>query len=267
MIRIDQELCVGCGLCVKDCVRTCLAIKEPEHKVEMIHENCLLCGHCEAICPREAISLELDGYEGMKDFCLENAYIDPDELAMFMANRRSARNFQNRPVEQEKIDKIIEAGRFSPTGSNKQGIEYILMRGDRLKEISKKASLSLTGENMEKVAKKLNPAVLERLYNAALKGEDRLFFGAPLVIAMTDATPDGIDIGLAATRMELMANAMGLGVCFNAIYPYIVNAVPEVQEICGASEGHYLKLSMMIGYPTVSYHRPAKRKKAVVKEL
>jgi len=267
MIRINKDLCVGCSMCVKDCVRGCLAIQEPEHKVVMIHDNCLLCGHCEAVCMREAITVEDDTLEGMADFSLDDAYVDPDELAMFMANRRSARNFQNRPVEQEKIDKIIEAGRFSPTGSNKQGIEYIIMRGDSLKEISKKASLSLTGENMEKVAKKLNPTVLERLYQAALKGEDRLFFGAPVVIAMTDMTADGIDIGLAASRMELVANAMGLGVCFNAIYPYIVNSVPEVEAICGASEGHRMKLSMMIGYPTMSYQRPAKRKRAVVKEL
>jgi exoribonuclease-2 len=66
---------------------------------------------------------------------------------------------------------------------------------------------------------------------------------------------------------ELVANAMGLGVCFNAIYPYIVNTVPEVREISGADEGQYLKLSLMIGYPTMSYQRPAKRKRAVVKEL
>lgn len=267
MIRINEDLCVGCSMCVKDCVRGCLAIKEPEHKAEMIHENCLLCGHCEAICPREAITLEEEGFTPIDEFRLEESYLDADELFMFMAKRRSIRTFQDRPVEQEKIDKIIEAGRFSPTGSNKQGLQYIIMRGEKLKEITRKASLSLTGENFDKVAKKLNPSVLERLYNEALKGGDRLFFNAPLVIAMTDTVDSGTDIGLAATRMELMANALGLGVCFNGIYPYIVDGVPEIKAISGVTEGHYLKLSMMIGYPTMGYMRPPKRKKAVVIEL
>lgn len=266
MIRINEELCVGCSMCIKDCVRGCLAIKEPEHKVEMIHDNCLLCGHCEAVCMREAITVEEDDYEAFEDFCLEEAYIDPDELAMFMANRRSVRNFQQRPVEQEKIDKIIEAGRFSPTGCNYQTIGYIVMK-DQLKDIAKKAALALEGEILEKMSQKINRTTLEKINTVAKEGGDRLFFGAPVVIALTDVSTNGIDVALAASRMELMANALGLGVCFNGIYPHLVADVPEVRAMSGLEEGRYLPISMMIGYPLMSYMRPAKRKRAMVKKL
>lgn len=41
--------------------------------------------------------------------------------------RRSVRTFEDRPVEQEKIDLILEAGRIAPTAANKQPqLVYVL---------------------------------------------------------------------------------------------------------------------------------------------
>ncbi len=261
MIHIDSELCVGCGLCVMDCVTGYLSIKEPEHKAAATGQRCMACGHCEAICPRQAIEVRGGSYEAFENFELENAYADPEELAAFMANRRSVRNFRNEPIEQKKIDMIINAGRFSPTGCNNQTIGYIIMK-DRLDDIRKRAALAVEGELLEEMSRSINRATLERIHDAAAAGGDRLFFGAPLVIALTDVKDNGVDAGIAASRMELMANALGLGVCFNGIFPILANNVPAIRELCGLPSNRKMPVSLVVGYPAVGYMRPAKRKRA-----
>lgn len=43
-------------------------------------------------------------------------------------NRYSERNFDSRPIEQEKIDKIIEAGRIVPTACNYQPQRFYILK-------------------------------------------------------------------------------------------------------------------------------------------
>ena len=50
-----------------------------------------------------------------------------------MRSRRSVRHFTERSVEPEKIERILEAGRYSPTGSNRQDVSYVIL-GSRQKE-------------------------------------------------------------------------------------------------------------------------------------
>ena len=41
--------------------------------------------------------------------------------------RRSIRKFLDKEIEKEKIEKIIEAGRWTPTGKNAQDVSYIVI--------------------------------------------------------------------------------------------------------------------------------------------
>jgi len=47
----------------------------------------------------------------------------------FLRNRRSLRLYQDRPVEKGKLRMLLEAGRFAPTGGNRQACEYVLVSG------------------------------------------------------------------------------------------------------------------------------------------
>ena len=43
-------------------------------------------------------------------------------------SRYSVRSYQSRPVEQEKLDRVLEAARLAPTGSNEQPWKFVVVR-------------------------------------------------------------------------------------------------------------------------------------------
>ncbi len=56
------------------------------------------------------------------------------EFLELARNRYSERRYDSRPVEQEKIDKILEAGRVAPTACNYQPQRFYLIRSETARE-------------------------------------------------------------------------------------------------------------------------------------
>lgn len=52
-------------------------------------------------------------------------------------DRYSERNFDNRPIEQEKIDKILEAGRIVPTACNYQPQRFFVLKSEQALMVAK----------------------------------------------------------------------------------------------------------------------------------
>ena len=57
IVRIDEELCNGCGLCVTPCAEGAIAIVGGKAKV-LRDELCDGAGFCLAVCPTGALSIE-----------------------------------------------------------------------------------------------------------------------------------------------------------------------------------------------------------------
>ena len=61
-INIDASRCLGDGLCVRDCVCHCIRMKDGRaYFRDLAGSACIRCGHCAAICPAGAVSM--DGLE------------------------------------------------------------------------------------------------------------------------------------------------------------------------------------------------------------
>jgi len=54
-IKIDNEKCIGCAVCVNVCPFGCLSIKDDKI---IVNEGCTLCGACRDECPNHAITIE-----------------------------------------------------------------------------------------------------------------------------------------------------------------------------------------------------------------
>lgn len=62
-IKIDRELCNGCGICVQSCTMDVIRMDEKSKKaVAKYPEDCMLCDLCELDCPQKAIYVIPDKY-------------------------------------------------------------------------------------------------------------------------------------------------------------------------------------------------------------
>lgn len=269
MMKINIEKCIGCGQCVNDCFPKDIELIEGKAKINNI--ACIKCGHCIAVCPKDAVTTDEYDMNDVKSYVKEEFDIDGDNLLNFIKFRRTVRQFKNREVEEEKLLKIIEAGRFTQTGSNMQDVSYIVVR----KEIQKLKALALetlkqTGEQMLAAPSSEITAVTKRyagmwikMYEDYLEKpsvNDRLFFNAPAVIIVT-ANSD-INGGLASSNMELLANALGLGTFFSGFFIRAAQNNEKIKEFLGIQEGKLMVSCMVIGYPDVTYLRTVPRKSA-----
>lgn len=55
---INQDACIGCGTCQRNCARDAITITD--RKATINHDNCVGCGHCIPVCPKDAITPPFD---------------------------------------------------------------------------------------------------------------------------------------------------------------------------------------------------------------
>ena len=245
-ITIDTAKCIGCGKCVKDCVAFALYLEGGKAKYR---DGCIECGHCYAVCPVGAV--DMPGYD--KTGCVDvtpMTAIDGDTFLQAVKSRRTVRQFRPTPVEQEKIDKILEAGRYAPTGANSQNVAFTIL-GDRQEELERECvRLFRTGV-------KLGKPFSASLRNADIN--DRFFFkGAPLVIVVSGRS--SVNATLASAYMELTANTLGLGVLYSGFFCGCAALDPKIKATLRLPKGHKAVTCMVIGYPDVTYKRIPPRK-------
>ncbi|SFR54467.1 nitroreductase family protein [Anaeromicropila populeti] len=269
MFYVNEEKCIGCGVCVSDCPLQLITIAENK-KASIINETCMKCGHCLAVCPSEAISTDDYDMNEVKTYHEEDFSISPEHLLDFIKSRRSVRHFKNQPVEKEKLEKIIEAGRFTASGTNSQDVSYTVIT-DKLAEIKDMAYAGLlqksdyiyatTTEDNDGARRYAD--MLSKFYQAYKNDpehNDPLFNHAPAAIIVTASNP--VNAALASSNMELMIHACGLGGFFNGFFVFATEGNPALLNTLNIPTGKFIITCLMVGYKDVDYLRTVPRKAA-----
>jgi len=139
-------------------------------------------------------------------------------------NRYSVRNYLDKPVEDEKLHYILEAGRIAPSAANYQPWHFIVIR-----EL----------EMRKKIVETYNrPWFLQAPVIIVVCGDHRAAW----------KRPDGkdhcdIDIAIATDHMTLAAEDMGLGTCWICNFDAkqaikILNLPKEIEPIVYLSLGY-----------------------------
>lgn len=154
-------------------------------------------------------------------------------------SRRSIRKFKKKPVEDELIWKILEAGKWAPSAGNMQSWEVILVKNDDIKEKLVAAAYLRTfiGEAPLIMVLCANTHVAAAMYNER---------GTELYCIQETAC--------AAENMLLAVHALGLGACW-------VGSFDEEVLRRALDLPDYLKPVTIIpvGYPDENPYPPPRR--------
>lgn len=129
----------------------------------------------------------------------------------FIKSRRSTRKFKQIQVPKELLDKVIEAGRFAPSGGNSQTTHFIVIKN---KDVLDKLA-QLASEEFSKMEVTENTyRSLANSINASKRGGYVFHYNCPVLIVTANKKDYGnniADCACALENMMLMANALDLG--------------------------------------------------------
>lgn len=262
LIEIDGTRCARDGLCIKECPARILgpgADGVPVVRPEAVN-GCLECGHCQAVCPRDALTLR-----GAAPADLPAAMPGPVEWELMkgiIRSRRSIRHFKPTPVAPGTLDSLLDVTRWAPTGCNSQLVRWLLVeRPETMKALSGAVADWARGVRQ-----------LSFLASTWDAGYDVILRGAPnLAIAYAGDGYGGVaaDCVIAATTLELAASSQGIGACWAGYFMAACEAgYGPLLDLLGlpASEGK-VYAALMLGHPLYSFHRVPERRPLRMKRL
>jgi len=279
---VNQEKCKKCNLCIEVCPVNIIGI-DNKGLVNFIHEResiCLECGQCMAVCPTDAVKISKYTYEN-NFIKLPKNTVDYQKYIDFIATRRSIRNFKNKPVEKELIEKILNSLDYAPYGAEPNKVEVTIINNrKKIEEI-----LPLTEKFLDNIVKWVdNPIIsqiikhkkgletfntiknhlypMSKLENYKLKYGDRITRGAPAIIvfhADKGAEEHTNNSLIYATYLIFALHSLGLGGTMNGIIPAAINKEKQIKQMFNIPEQNEAVISIMFGYPKYKYQKTVKR--------
>ena len=167
------------------------------------------------------------------------------EMLELIAGSQSDRKYLDIPVEREKIERILEAGRISPSACNAQPWKFIVVDKAELKtKIAKAAAAKLIGMNVF-----INQAPM-----LIVIVREKPNFSSKVGATIKNKDYSRIDIGIAAENICLQAEAEGLGSCMVGWFDE-----PLLKKLLSIPGSKRVELIITIGYSR-SEQREKKRK-------
>lgn len=258
-LTVDTECCLRDGLCALECPLG-LIRQDGEGRpvgVESIDKLCVQCGHCVGICPSGCLSVGEITPESLPEVPADpvrDLGLERSALQAWMTLRRSVRNFKDRPVPREVVERCLEAARFAPSGINMQPVHWAVVEDRaRVRDMAR-----LTAEALRD-----HPG-LDAFLAAYDTGRDVMLRDAPHVIAAhADATgwyDPMTDVIIALSHFELAAHAEGVGTCWAGLFRRAVELSAPLREMLGLPEGHRVYGALMFGWPKMRMRRLPPRK-------
>jgi nitroreductase len=171
--------------------------------------------------------------------------IDGKKMLEMIKSRQSDRQYSNEPVEKEKLGRIIEAGRMSPSACNAQPWKFIVVTDPPVrKKLAEAASAKLLNMNRFLVQAPVMIVIVREKPNITAK------VGGTI----KDKDYSLIDIGLASGNICLQAKAEGLGSCMIGWFDEA-----GVRNILGVPGKKRVELIITLGY-SLSEYRTKRRK-------
>ena len=150
--------------------------------------------------------------------------LQPDQVAELLVTRRSVRKFSDQPVDRELVERILEAGRWAPSGLNNQPWRFVVVADPGLK--SRVAQFTRYTKVVEAA-----PVIIP------------VFIHTP---SMYHEVKDYQSIGACMQNMLLMAHGLGLGAVWLG---EILKNAEQVRQVLGLGSELELMAVLALGWP------------------
>ncbi len=280
-ILIDEKACIRCGKCIDVCAIARVFELTDSSSVPVRAEACWNCGQCVAGCPTDAIDHE--------NFPLEDCPIiekaqqpSADSLIAAFRIRRSQRAFQDMPIDREIIRDLVSLGRWAPTASNNQSVDWLAFddpaRIDELsrcvvEDMSRFVRLARSplvryllplfiGRSASRQLRNAS-GLIERLQAARNRGDDPIFYHAPVVLIGHCPARNRFgrdDSVFAAYNMILAAETLGLGTCQIGFFQIMVEKSSRLLKRVGLPKARAPQIALVVGYPRHTFRRGLPRR-------
>jgi nitroreductase/NAD-dependent dihydropyrimidine dehydrogenase PreA subunit len=287
VMKADAEKCTQCGLCLENCPFRAWELDENEIPKMKAEYECFSCYNCMVVCPTGAISIDQSYYvedgsfyetqggplPAKMPYDPQDAEGNSDEWTVVertIMERRSVRNFKPDPVPEPLLRRVLEAGRFAPSGGNCQPWKFIVVTDKALidemnESIFNVLSMFHGAYTNDAMVKGLIPVYQQSLRSglfdprimlggcgAIARKHAPVFLDAPMVILMAcdDRSIGGpqIQAGICGQNMNLAAMSLGLGFCWIG-FSQVIEMVPELKEKLGLADPWKINTAMVLGYP------------------
>ena len=249
-IEIDQDLCAGCGECVRVCGSKVLGLDESTGKATVLGEG-ICCGHCFAVCSAGAITMHGAAPAAAAAPAAPAPAVAYEDMAALLRERRAVRHFRGEKVSRAVVNEILADCRYAPTACNTMDVAYIVVEDaatlDAIREMTVEA---LKGnEKFAERAKRLS------------KDASCVCGSQQLLIVEGPLTPPFCDWAIALEHFELIAQTRGIRTCWAGFVSIALQSSPALRQFLrdkGAArgpEGAYGYYAMMFGYPEENYVR------------
>jgi nitroreductase/Pyruvate/2-oxoacid:ferredoxin oxidoreductase delta subunit len=277
--EVVTDNCIRCGQCATVC---------PSFVIEMVNDMasvkraswCVGCGHCAAVCPTEAVVFRNKSPQP-QHLPEAGPAVSSERLERLLRERRSVRNYTPDAVPQALLDRILDAGRYAPTGTNSQNVHYAVLRSPE--QISALRAMTvrfydtifsrvrgtlggwilslIAGRRTVEYLREFLPKV-EFVRKRMKEGRDPLFYHAPVLILAHAESWDpcsSFNCSVALYHCSLVAHTLGVGCCFNGFLVNAANHDRKIRERLAIPPDHRCYAAMTLGYQNVAYRRLVSR--------
>jgi len=171
--------------------------------------------------------------------------------------RRSVRDYIDTPLPEETTRKIIDAGRYAPTGLNLQPWRFVVVQNkEMMKKLSNYAQ-PILAKNLEGRNDAGAVNFLKRLQDKNFN----LFYNAPVLILVIGSKNNALtdyDCSMCAENMMLAAHSLGIGSCWiggAAVIQQSENLMAELK----ITMNYKIVSPLIFGYPKTMPPTPEKR--------
>lgn len=179
----------------------------------------------------------------------------------FIKSRRSTRRFKNEMVPKDKLEQIVEAGRYAPSGGNCQTTHFIVVKNE---DVMRKMT-ELVQQEFAKM--EVTPGLYKSLVNsinASRKGGYVFHYNAPVLIITANQKDYGnniADCSCALENMMLMANALDLGSCWINQLKWLNEnpVITEYMKQLGMADNERVYGALAVGIPDTNDSLPMRQ--------